>query len=359
MYIKNSLLVCIQGLTLSALEVNRLMHPLVGGVILFSRNFANSKQLRELISQIKNIRGGELVVSVDQEGGRVQRFRTDEFTKIPAMGCFYDYFVKHDKLNDDSFIRTTLNSAGFLMAMDCKAHHIDFSFAPVLDLERGSDVIGDRAFHSDAAVTLKYASYFIEGLKQANFPSIGKHFPGHGSTKEDSHFHSPIDKRNLADVIENDGSVFKKLIEQNMLDAIMPAHIIFELIDSRPVGYSAMWLSEILKKRLGFEGCIFSDDLSMVGAGQSEKGELSYKSRYLRAIEAGCDVTLICNQPEEVDQFLKSVDPKEVEVSKSALSLLLSRYRGSSPVKPNKSELLVNSQQHLCSARELMADILS
>ena len=333
-------------------EKEKLAHPVVGGVILFSRNYYDKPQLSALIKDIRRYANKPLLITVDHEGGRVQRFR-EGFTAIPAMGDI----LRHTNSEGES--AALAHACGLALAIELKTLDIDFSFAPVLDLERGSDVIGDRAFHSDPAVTLKYANYFIEGLKQANFPSIGKHFPGHGSTKEDSHFHSPIDKRNLADVIENDGSVFKKLIEKNMLDAIMPAHIIFELIDSRPVGYSAMWLSEILKKRLGFEGCIFSDDLSMVGAGQSENGELSYKSRYLRAIEAGCDVTLICNQPEEVDQFLKSVDPKEVEVSKSALSLLLSRYRSSSPVKPNKSELLVNSQQQLHAARKLMADILS
>ncbi|MUH71803.1 hypothetical protein GNP35_04500 [Psychrosphaera haliotis] len=143
-----------------------------------------------------------------------------------------------------------------------------------------------------------------------------------------------------------------------MLDAIMPAHIIFEQVDSKPVGYSSMWLEEILKSRFGFDGCIFSDDLSMVGAGQSQRGDLSYNSRYLRAIEAGCDVTLICNQPKEVDQFINSVDPKQVEVSKSGLALL-SSYQNSSLVKSNKSEPLESNNLKLSTARELMADILS
>ncbi len=311
-YPPKSLLVCIAGYKLTAVEINRLNHPLVAGVILFSRNFVSSQQLRELTASIKALRNGELIIAVDNEGGRVQRFKTDEFTHLPAMGDIHRYFEDqfgiciHNKTAINQML-DTISDIGFLMANECLAHGVDISFAPVLDIDCGSDVVGDRAFHHDAEIAANLVSSFCGGMREAGMPTIGKHFPGHGSTKEDSHFHTPIDERNYAAIQQNDLSVFTSVINNNLLDGIMPAHIIFPNVDNSPVGYSKTWLQNILKVEIGFNGIVFSDDLSMIGAGLSVENPISYLSRYEKAIAAGCDIALICNQPKEVDTLLEKV----------------------------------------------------
>lgn len=271
-------------------EVQMLRHPLVGGVILFTRNFSSSEQLIALIADIRNSAQKPLLVAVDHEGGRVQRFRSGGFTKLPAMG----QLSKHKVSNED------IVELGWLMASECLAHGIDLSFAPVLDLDRGSDVVGDRAFSSDINETVELVGHWCRGMKQAGMACVGKHFPGHGSTKEDTHIAAPKDQRELAQIMQNDGAVFSQIFARGTLDAVMPAHINFPKVDDSPVGYSKVWLQQILQQQLAFKGVIFSDDLSMVGAGAN----LSYLQKAQLAIAAGCDMVLICNNKAAVQALL-------------------------------------------------------
>lgn len=287
---KSCVMMDVVGYELTEDEKVMLSHPLVGGVILFTRNFENSAQLIKLTSDIRNAANKPLLIAVDHEGGRVQRFRTDGFTKLPAMGQLSD-----KKLSDDQ-----VRELGWLMASECLAHGIDLSFAPVLDLDRGSDVVGDRAFSADIIQTIELAGHWCSGMKQAGMACVGKHFPGHGSTKEDTHVAAPKDNRSLDEVMLNDGTVFQQLIDQQMLDAIMPAHINFPKVDDSPVGYSKFWLQQVLKESLDFHGVLFSDDLSMVGAG----ADLSYVEKAQLALSAGCDMVLICNDKSAVQQVL-------------------------------------------------------
>lgn len=280
----------VEGTVLSQDERKMLNHPLIGGVILFTRNFVNSQQLIELTTAIRRAVDKPLLIAVDHEGGRVQRFRTDGFTKLPAMGSLSKQQVEDDKVQE----------LGWLMASECLAHGIDLSFAPVLDLDRGSDVVGDRSFSEDIEQAIELAGHWCKGMKQAGMACVGKHFPGHGSTKEDTHVAAPKDERELAEIMANDGEVFRQLIDKSTLDAVMPAHINFPKVDDSPVGYSKVWLQQILKGSLGFNGVLFSDDLSMVGAG----ADLSYLDKAQLALGAGCDMVLICNNKAAVQQLL-------------------------------------------------------
>ena len=287
---KACLMMDVEGHELLDDEVQMLRHPLVGGVILFTRNFSSSEQLIALIADIRNKAQKPLLVAVDHEGGRVQRFRSGGFTKLPAMG----QLSKHKVSNED------IVELGWLMASECLAHGIDLSFAPVLDLDRGSDVVGDRAFSSDINQTVELVGHWCSGMKQAGMACVGKHFPGHGSTKEDTHVAAPKDQRELVQIMQNDGAVFSQIFALGALDAVMPAHINFPKVDDSPVGYSKVWLQQILQQQLAFEGVIFSDDLSMVGAGAN----LSYLQKAQLAIAAGCDMVLICNNKTAVQALL-------------------------------------------------------
>lgn len=287
---KGCVMMDVAGTELLADEAHMLQHPLIGGVILFTRNFVNSVQLQELISAIRKSTEQPLLIAVDHEGGRVQRFRADGFTKLPAMGLF----AKH------SISTAQVTELGWLMAAECLAHGIDLSFAPVLDLHRGSDVVGDRAFSADIDEAAELVGYWCEGMKQVGMACVGKHFPGHGSTKEDTHIAAPKDDRDLEQIMQNDGEVFRRLFNLQMLDAVMPAHINFPKVDDSPVGYSQVWLQQILKQQLAFSGLVFSDDLSMVGAG----AELSYLQKAQLAIGAGCDMVLMCNNKMAVQALL-------------------------------------------------------
>lgn len=290
----------LEGTSLSQQEQHMLAHPLIGGVILFSRNFVDSEQLINLIKSVRSAARHDIIIAVDNEGGRVQRFKTDGFTPIPAMGKLAPYFMTRpelDKAND-------VSELAWLLASECLAHDIDVSFAPVLDLERGSDVIGDRSFNCDIDIATEYARYWCKGFAAAGMKSIGKHFPGHGSTKEDSHIAAPRDERSFEQIRQNDLRVFTQLIQSNQIQGVMPAHVIFSNVDSQPVGYSRYWLQNILKQSLNFDGVIFSDDLSMVGAG----AHLTYTEKAQKAIEAGCDMVLICNNKDAVQQVLSNID---------------------------------------------------
>ena len=280
----------VHGTSLTGEDKEIIAHPKVGGLILFSRNFESIEQLIAINKSIKML-NPNLLIAVDHEGGRVQRFR-DGFTKIPAMGKIYQHASTIASAENIMAIASNIAShMGYLMAVEVQSVGIDISFAPVLDIDDISDVIGDRGFHKDPTVVTELAHAFIQGMKLAGMKTTGKHFPGHGSVKEDSHIAMPVDNRSKQDIFSHDMCVFKKLIQQNQIDALMPAHVIYPEVDALPVGFSPYWLQTILRKELGFQGVIFSDDLSMQGATSAG----GYAERCEAAYEAGCDMLLVCN----------------------------------------------------------------
>ncbi len=283
----------VAGLELTAEDILRLQHPLMGAVILFARNYQSPDQLKQLTASIHSIREPALLIAVDHEGGRVQRFR-EGFTTIPPMR------VLGQKYQQDMAQGLALARAlGHIMGAELSSHGIDFSFAPVLDLDWGeSGVIGDRAFARDPEIVAKVASVLIAGLHEAGVASCGKHYPGHGFVKADSHHEVPRDERAMQAIARDDLVPFKTLALQ--LDSVMPAHVIYEQVDARPAGFSPKWLKEILRTQLGFKGVIFSDDLSMEGAsvagGVVERAEAAFS--------AGCDMVLLCNDGARCDELL-------------------------------------------------------
>lgn len=275
----------LNGPELSREEQEILQHPLVNGVILFTRNYENTLQLKELCKNIRNTRKLPLLIAVDQEGGRVQRFQK-EFTRIPPMGELGKLF---ETSPTDALKRA--EEAGNCMAKELLAVGVDVSFAPVLDLNKElNNVVGDRAFHAQPAIVVQLAKAVMKGMHAAGMPATGKHFPGHGSVNLDSHLKLPIDEREFATIAAEDLIPFVELIRAG-INAIMPAHILFPKVDNKPVGFSSIWLREILRKQLKFSGLIFSDDLNMQGANFAG----SYIDRAEAALDAGCDRVLICN----------------------------------------------------------------
>lgn len=286
--VRGPLMVDVGGLTLTAEDREVLAHPDVGSVILFSRNVDTPEQIRALTSAMREVRP-ELWIAVDQEGGRVQRFR-EGFTRLPAMRQF-----GHQYDTDPAAALAAAQGCGELMAREVKSVGVDFSFAPVLDLDVGvSGVIGDRAFHSEPAAATALVRAFMNGMKAAGMMTIGKHFPGHGSVAADSHFALPVDDRCWAEIDAYDLQPFRALALE--LDGIMPAHVVYPQVDPLPAGFSSFWLKTILREQLGFQGIIFSDDLCMEGAA----GVGSMRERRDLALAAGCDVVLICNNREAV-----------------------------------------------------------
>ncbi len=289
------------GPVLTAEERERLRHPLVGGVILFTRNYRSPEQIAALIKEIHELREPRLLVAVDHEGGRVQRFR-EGFTRLPSPRRFGELYDENPKR-----AKRLAHTAGWLMAAELRAVDVDFSFAPVLDLDRGmSEIIGDRAFHSSPDAVADLAISYIAGMAEAGMAATGKHFPGHGGCIADSHLELPVDHRRYADIYVEDLVPFERLIE-NGLAGIMPAHVLYPQVDAQPAGYSRFWLQEVLRRRLRFQGIIFSDDLSMEGA----KGAGGMAERARLALEAGCDMVLVCNDSDGADQVLHGLRPRD------------------------------------------------
>ena len=283
------LIIDIAGTALTDDDRRRLAHPLVGGLILFARNWQSRAQLSQLSADIKRLRP-DLLICVDHEGGRVQRFRADGFTHLPPMRALGELWMQDAMRAQDA-----ASACGYVLAAELRACGVDFSFTPVLDLDWGpSGVIGDRAFHADARVVTMLAKSLTHGLLRAGMAHCGKHFPGHGFTAADSHTDAPRDARSLKAILQDDAAPYGWL--GSTLTAVMPAHVIYPKVDSRPAGFSARWLQAILRGRLGFSGAIVSDDLSMEGARRIDGRTLTPTEAVLAALDAGCDLALLCNQ---------------------------------------------------------------
>jgi beta-N-acetylhexosaminidase len=284
----------VAGVILTPDDVRRIAHPMTGGVILFARNFVSRAQLERLTASIRAVRE-DVLICIDHEGGRVQRCKTDGFTHLPAMRRLGQIADQDMLLAQQAAI-----SCGFVLAAELRACGVDFSFTPVLDLDHGrSSVIGDRALHSDPRVVTILAQALAHGLALAGMGNCGKHFPGHGFAEADSHVAMPQDERSLNDILSSDATPYAWM--GLGLQAVMPAHVVYPQVDALPAGFSSVWLQDILRHRYGFQGVIFSDDLSMEGAaipGQS----LSHVAQL--AYSAGCDMVLICNNPAKADELL-------------------------------------------------------
>ncbi len=300
----------IEGTELNADDIRRLQHPLVGGVILFSRNYTSPEQLKALTASIHAVRQPPLLIAVDHEGGRVQRFR-EGFTRIPPMrelGKVWDHSPKR--------ARQLAEEAGWVLASELRAHGVDFSFTPVLDIDFGnSGVIGDRAFHRNTQAISELAQALMVGLKRGGMAAVGKHFPGHGFVAADSHVDIPVDERGFSEIEHLDVEPFRRMVEAGM-QAVMPAHVIYPKVDERPAGFSRIWLQQVLRKHLGFNGVIFSDDLAMEGAAVA--GDVT--QRAVAAFNAGCDMVLLCNRPDLADALLANLECKISAVSMARLA---------------------------------------
>jgi beta-N-acetylhexosaminidase len=286
------------GTELNGDDIRRLQHPMVGGVILFSRNFVSCAQLNALTASIHAVRQPPLLIAVDHEGGRVQRFR-EGFTKIPPMREFGKIWEKNPK-----HAKELATEAGWILAAELRAHGVDFSFTPVLDMDYGeSRVIGDRAFHSSPQAISELAFALMMGLKKGGMAAVAKHFPGHGYVAADSHIEIPRDERSYVDIEKKDIEPFRRMIDAG-IQAVMPAHVIYSKVDDVPAGFSKIWLQQVLRKHLGFNGVIFSDDLSMEGAVVAG----TVTQRAMAALQAGCDMVLLCNRPDLADELLENME---------------------------------------------------
>jgi beta-N-acetylhexosaminidase len=303
------------GTTLTQADRDRLRHPQVGGVILFSRNFASPEQVAALIAEIHALRDPRLLVAVDQEGGRVQRFR-DGFTRLPPVGELGRVFDR-----DPRRALELAETTGWLMAAELRAVGVDLSFAPVLDLDRGlCPVIGDRALHCRPDAVAELAHAYQKGMHRAGMQAVGKHFPGHGGVREDSHLALPTDTRRLADIQMEDMLPFRRMIDHG-LAGVMAAHVVYSDVDDRPAGFSRFWLQAQLRGELGFQGVIFSDDLSMAAADFAG----DHRQRARAALDAGCDMILVCNQPEAAERVLDSLRDYADPASQARLARLHGR----------------------------------
>lgn len=338
----------VAGLELTPEERERLLHPLVGGVILFKRNYDNPAQVAALCGEIHALRSPRLLIGVDHEGGRVQRFR-DGFTPIPAMGAIGELWDSHPQR-----ARRLARDAGYVIGAELRAVGVDFSFAPVLDLNYGtSGVIGNRAFHRNAQAVSELAHSLVLGLHEAGMSAVGKHFPGHGHVAADSHLAVPVDERSLADMEFADILPFRQLIDLG-LEGIMPAHVIYSRVDDRPAGFSRRWLTEILRGQYGFEGVIFSDDLTMEGA--SVAGDIT--DRALAALQAGCDMVLVCNRPDLADRLLARLHWPLPPVSLVRLARMHGRPHPPSRTALHESARFVSALRHLAGVGQTDANLV-
>jgi len=338
------LILDIAGTQLTAVDRKRLLHPLTGGVILFGRNWANRQQLTQLCADIKAVRE-DLLICVDHEGGRVQRFRNDGFTHLPPMRALGELWMKDQKSVSGEFktgsgamaAMDAATASGYVLASELRACGVDFSFTPVLDLDHGgSSVIGDRSFHRDPRVATALAKSVMHGLLLAGMANCGKHFPGHGFVKADSHVDIPVDNRSLKAVLNDCALPYQWLT--TTLTSVMPAHVIYPKVDSLPAGFSPRWLQDILRGDLRFNGAIFSDDLSMEGARRIEGRSVSFAEAGVAALNAGCDLLLLCNQSvgdgHGVDEMLDGLTERLVKNQWHASDASEQRRRALLPKTP-------------------------
>lgn len=317
-------MVDVDGTVLTADERQRLAHPSVGAVILFARNYKNKNQVASLINEIKSIRTPSLLIAVDQEGGRVQRFQ-DEFTKLPATQTFGDSWDK-----DKQSAPVKAFESAFTMASELISVGVDFSFAPVFDVtSKESEVIGDRCFHPLPQAATELLAAYIDGMHSAGMVAIAKHFPGHGGVSGDSHHCLPQDSRTIDELRQHDLIPYQSLVDD--IQGVMTAHVLFEHCDAEIPTYSDFWLQSILRQELGFEGVVFSDDLTMQGAIDATESETnsanlpSIIESAQRAIYAGCDMVLVCNRPDLADELLAGLEFEPNEVLSAKLSRLASQ----------------------------------
>lgn len=336
-------MVDVAGLTLTTEEQQRLQHPLVGGVILFARNFENRQQLQELCKQIRASRQPALLIAVDHEGGRVQRFTEDGFTHLPAMrdlGHVWD--------SDPSLAVKLSNAVGYILAAELRACGVDLSFTPVLDLDyECSAVIGNRAFHSAPQTVARLAEALAHGLQQAGMAACGKHFPGHGAVEADSHHEIPIDNRDLETILNNDAAPYGWL-GGTVIQAVMPAHVIYPQVDEKPAGFSSYWIQRVLRQALAYNGMVFSDDLTMEGA--SVAGNILDRAN--AALNAGCDMVLVCNRPDLADQLLHDL---QWEMSAESLQRLQHLH----PLDPALDWDSLQTDEHYQKAQQLRSEFFS
>lgn len=289
-------MVDVSGLALTKAEQKLLAEPAVGGLILFTRNYKNPEQLTQLIKEIRSIKP-EILIAVDHEGGRIQRFR-EGFTTIPSHAALGQYY-----LQDKETGFRAAKAAGWVMASELLALGIDMSFAPVVDLDHGiSEVIGDRAFSADANLVIELAKAYMLGMQTAGMQAVIKHFPGHGAVAADSHHTLPVDERTLAVIEQTDLQPFRSLIVDGV-NALMPAHVVYPAVDEKPVAFSSYWIQQYLRGQLGYRGAIFSDDLAMAGAA----GMGEFEQRAELALRAGCDMVLVCNNTDAAQRVVTSL----------------------------------------------------
>lgn len=291
----------IEGTSLSSKEKELISSPQVGGIILFTRNFVSRDQVNVLCDEIFSIKKN-ILIAVDQEGGRVQRFNK-EFSKLPSMQMLGDYAIKNNNYE-------VCHNVGWLMSSELLASGIDISFAPVLDVDREtSSIIGDRAFSDDPILVSALAKKFIDGMNEAGMQATGKHFPGHGGIFEDSHVTEPLDNRNYENLFNKDMKPFIDL--KDKLSAVMSAHITFPQVDDTSVGFSSKWLKDILRKEINFNGLVFSDDLSMKGSGDE-----NFSIKSMKSIQAGCDMVLVCNDLDGAIEVVQFFEKENISLSK-------------------------------------------
>ena len=294
------LMISIEGMTLSSSDKDLIRNRHVGGIILFTRNFHSQPQIEELCSEIKNIKNN-IIIAVDQEGGRVQRFN-GEYTQLPSMQVLGDYCLNN---NNYGFAA----DVGWLMSLELIASGVDISFAPVLDVDRNtSSIIGNRSFSNKPQNVVDIASHFIQGMSEAGMQATGKHFPGHGGIKEDSHIAEPIDIRSHNELMDIDLKPFIEL--KDKLSAVMTAHITYPDIDNVCVSFSEIWLKNVLQNNIGFNGVIFSDDLTMKGAGNTSMDE-----KAIKALNAGCDMVLVCNDYKGVNSVINRFEKEDIDLN--------------------------------------------